>query len=85
MRTIVTQIIPATETKPAKIRATSEKCSVTISREDPKQKANDTYPKAHIRAVKALFSKYGWTMKRMYGNELGNKIVWVPVNKELRI
>ena len=78
MRTIVTKMTQH-ETKPTTIRASSEKCHVTITR------GLDDYATAHIRAVKALFAKYGWGKQRMYGNELGDKIVWVPVNKELKI
>ena len=74
MRTIVTKM-KHYEDKPTTIRASSEKCHVTITR------GLDDYATAHIRAVKALFAKYGWSKQRMYGNELGDKIVWVPVNK----
>ncbi len=79
MRTIVTKM-KHHEAKATTIRASSEKCHVTITR------GLDDYATAHIRAVKALFSKYGWTMQRMYGNEYGDfTVVWVPVNKELKI
>ena len=78
MRTIVTKIIHS-PTKASKVKAISEKCFAVVSRGD------DDYTKAHKRAVLALFEKYGWTKQRMYGNELGNNIVWVPVNKKLKI
>lgn len=54
---ITTKFIPATNTKPARVKATTEAGSVIVSFHTDK---SETTEERHIAAAKALAEKFGW-------------------------
>lgn len=72
MQTIITKVLPVTNTKPTRIKATSTSgLSVTVSRY-----SFDSMEDAHEAAVRALMGKLNWT-GTMVGGNMKEGMVWV--------
>ena len=66
MQAIKTKYVPASNTKPSRIKAIAEAGSVTLSWDS---ELNDDYN--HIKAAKQLAVKYGWTGHYVGGSFIG--------------
>jgi hypothetical protein len=72
-QTIITKVIPATSTLPARVKATaSGGASITL--------AYDYTGRDHEDTMRALCDKLNWDHRNFYGGEVPNVgVVWVRV------
>ena len=76
MKTITTRIIPASEFKGRRVKASAEGVkSLTKSCEETVLADNDEW--LHISAARALCDKYNWDGKMIGGHLPNGDIVWV--------
>lgn len=77
MQAIETKYIPATNTKPSRIKAIASAGSVTIGYHDC-----DGYDDAHRRAAIELCRKFGWSGEIAGGTLKNGSQVWVIMRDE---
>lgn len=77
MQAIITKILPTTEHKPRRCKATAQGGSVTIS--------TDAYEDYHREAALALCRKLGWEGSLVMGTLPNEDNVWVFIESQRHI
>lgn len=70
-QTITTKVIPCTNTRPTRIKATCDAGSVTLS--------YNYGGYEHEHAVRMLCEKLNWDYRNYYGGQTKDGVVWVRV------